>query len=433
MGLPLACVFAERGAQVAVCDVNPALVERIDAGECPYEEPGLPELMQQVYQAGRLRATTDTAEATASSETIVVIVPAHLTPDKDIDYRILRSASVDVGRGLREGSLVSYETTVSVGGTRNNLIPILEEYSGLTAGRDFHVCFSPERVKANLVLARLKDTPKVTGGIDEVSCRKAVEFYSEYLGAPVNDVGPLEAAEFTKLAGMLFRDVNIALVNELAAFSEAAGIDFDRVRRAANENGEAGLLIPGIGVGGHCTPVYPYFMTKESRRWGITQRLAEAAREINDRQPGRCVDRLADSWRVLRGRRVHILGLAFRPGVKVDTFSPAFSLRDELDKHQAAVTLEDPYYSDEEIRAAGFTPARVGHDRTEAVILNTAHPEFADPDFRRWASSGVEAVVDGRSFWDPDAVEGAGLVYLAVGQRACGPISGNNGARRKSP
>lgn len=414
MGLPLACVFGKHGASVTVADINTSLVDTINRGACPYEEPGLAELIAELHGAGRLRATTDTGAATAEADTVVVIVPAHLTPDRDIDFSVLRAASADIGRGLKPGTLVTYETTVSVGGTRRNLIPVLEETSGLRAGPDFHVAYSPERVKANLVLGRLETTPKVVGGLDDASRRRAVAFYGEFLGAPVDDVGTLEAAELTKLLGMLYRDVNIALVNELAAFSEAAGIDFERARRAANTDGEANLLVPGIGVGGHCTPVYPYFMTRASRRLGITQRLSEAAREINDNQPIRQLERLAAEWKPLADRRIHILGLGFRPGVKVDTFSPAYTLRDELTRQGARFTLEDPYYSKEEIEQAGFEIGTV--EEAEAVVLNTAHPEFTRPDFAAWRAAGVEAVLDGRNAWDREAAEAAGLLYFGIGR-----------------
>ena len=285
MGLPLASVFAERGAEVVVCDVNPAVVDAVNAGRCPYEEPDLDTLMAEMHGLGRLAATTDTAAAVGRSETVVVIVPARLTPERDIDLSTLEAASAAVGRGLRRGSLVVYETTVAVGSTRHRLLPVLQAHSGLRAGADFLLAFSPERVKANTVLARLRTTPKIVGGLDVRSTRRAGEFYARYLGAPVDDVGTLEAAEMTKLLGMLYRDVNIALANELAAFCEMAGIDFTRARLAANSDGEANVLVPGIGVGGHCTPVYPYFLTRESRRQGLTQRLSEAAREINDEQP----------------------------------------------------------------------------------------------------------------------------------------------------
>lgn len=414
MGLPLACSFGKRGATVTVADVNPALVRGIAAGECPYEEPGLAPLMTELHAAGRLLATTDTAEAASRSDAIVVIVPAHLTPEREIDFAILQSASADVGRGLQRGALVVYETTISVGGTRRMLVPALEKHSGLKAGADFFVGYSPERVKANLVMQRLETTPKVVGGFDDASLARTSALYRDYLGAPVDEVGSIEAAEMTKLVGMLYRDVNIALANELAAFCELAGVDFERVRASANSDGEANLLLPGIGVGGHCTPVYPYFLTRESRRLGFTQRISEAAREINDQQPGRQLERVARLWKPLRGQPVHLLGLGFRPGVKVDTFSPAYTLRSELQRAGADVTISDPFYTDDELRLAGFRPARP--EGAKVVVLNTAHDEFAAPDFEAWRRAGVEAVLDGRNIWDQRIVERAGLMYLGIGR-----------------
>ena len=414
MGLPLACVFGKHGAWVTVCDINPTLVSSTNAGECPYEEPGLPELMAELHQAGRLKATMDAAKASSESDAIVVIVPAHLTPDRDIDLSILQLASAEIGKGLRRGALVVYETTVTVGGTRRCLIPVLEERSGLKAGKDFHVAYSPERVKANLVLERLETTPKIVGGLDDTSRARAVTLYRKYLGARVDDVGTIEAAEMTKLLGMLYRDVNIALANELAAFCEVAGVDFGRVRAATNSDGEAALLLPGIGVGGHCTPVYPYFLTRESRRLGLTQRLSEAAREINDYQPVRQLARVEAAWKSLRGQTAHILGLGFRPEVKVGTLSPAYTLRDELRKRGARVTIDDPHYTEEELRRAGFEPGTV--EGANLIVLNTAHKEFAHPDFVAWRKAGVEVVLDGRNLWKQDEVEAARIVYFGIGR-----------------
>jgi nucleotide sugar dehydrogenase len=414
MGLPLACMFGKHGASVTVSDINQVLVNSIHTGVCPYEEPGLPELMGDLHKAGRLSATTNTRKASSESDVIVVIVPAHLTSDRDINFSILQMASEEIGKGLQPGTLVVYETTVAVGGTRRCLIPCLEQNSGLKAGVDFHVAYSPERVKANHVLARLETTPKVVGGLDAASCAKAVAFYGQYLGAPVDDVGTIEAAEMAKLLGMLYRDVNIALANEFAAFCEVSGVDFERVRQAANTDGEANLLMPGIGVGGHCVPVYPYFLTRESRRLGLPQRISEAAREINDYQPARQLERVEARWQSLKGEKVHIMGLGFRPGVKVDIFSPTYALRDELQRLGARVTLEDPYYTNEELRDAGFEPGSTGMARV--VVLSTAHKEFADPDFAAWRKAGVEVVLDGRNFWNQHEAEAAGVLYFGIGR-----------------
>jgi nucleotide sugar dehydrogenase len=431
MGLPLACTFGRNGASVTVCDINKSLVDLINAGRCPYEEPGLGELIASLHADARLGASTDTAAAASQADAIVIIVPAHLTDDREIDLSVLRSASQQVGAGLKPGTLVVYETTVSVGGTRRSLIPVLERYSKLTAGQDFFVAYSPERVKANLVLERLGSTPKVVGGLNGTSLTRAVALYRDYLRAPIDDVGTIEAAEMTKLAGMLYRDANIALANELAAFCEVAGVDFERVRQAANRDGEATLLLPGIGVGGHCTPVYPYFLTRESRRLGLPQRISEAAREINDHQPARQLDRVAAVWKPLQGRRVHILGLGFRPGVKVDTLSPAYSLARDLHERGALVTLEDPHYTAAELADAGFVAGNA-HE-SEVVVLNTAHSEFSTPDFSAWQKSGVQAVLDGRNFWRQQEVEAAGLLYFGIGRSAKGEVHFEKGTKAPYP
>ncbi len=416
MGLPLACALADNGADVTVCDVNAGLVGLIADGICPYDEPMLPALMTKLHRERRLGATTDTTAAVAGCDVAIVIVPAHLTDDHDIDFSILESASRDVGRGLRRGALVIYETTIAVGGTRRRLIPVLEQESGLKAGTDFLVGYSPERVKANLVFERLATTPKVVGGLDAASCERTASVYGQYLRAPIQDVGTLEAAEMTKLLGMLFRDVNIALANELAAFCEINSVDFDKVRHAANSDGEASLLMPGIGVGGHCTPIYPYFLTRESRRQGLAQRLSEAAREINDQQPARQLDRVAAAWGSLKGRRVHIRGLAFRPEVKVDILSPAYALRTALLEREAVVTLDDPHYETAELLAAGFQPGVP--EAAELVILNTAHEAFAKARFDDWRQAGVEAILDGRNLWSQASVEASGILYFGIGRGA---------------
>jgi nucleotide sugar dehydrogenase len=326
----------------------------------------------------------------------------------------MESASRQIAEGLRPGMMVSYETTLPVGGTRR-LLPILES-RGLKGGADFDLVFSPERVKSRRVLERLATTPKVVGGLTAKGAERGAAFYRQYLGAPVLNVGSLEAAEMVKLAGMAYRDVNIALANELARYCEATGIDFKAVAKAANTDGEAQLLQPGIGVGGHCTPVYPHFLLKGAERLGMRLELTESGRRVNDGQPTWVIDRLERTWGPLRARRVLILGLGFRPEVKEHTCSPAFPLRDELLRRGAEVQLHDPLYTADEIAKEGFSPGSLAsRPSAEALILNTAHSAYAALDFAELAAAGLKVVVDGRSLWQPDAVRAAGLLYLGIG------------------
>ena len=414
MGLPIACQLASRGAIVQACDVNEQLVATLNRGECPFDEPGLASLLQQAVAEGRITATTDTPQAVAKSDVVIVIVPVLLTTTRQADLRHIHVVARQVGQSLRQGSLIIFETTLPVGSTRS-LLPLLES-GGRCAGVDFDVVFSPERVKSRFVIKYLAETPKVVGGLSPEAAARATAFYREYLGAPVMDVGSLEAAELVKLAGMVYRDVNIALANEIARYADALGVEFGPIAAAANTDGEAALLTPGIGVGGHCTPVYPHFFIQDAVRRGLQPQLTELGRRINDEQPKQTIARLEAIWQPVAGRRIMILGLGFRPEVKEHTCSPAFQIRDALVERGARVVLCDPLYSPEEIRSYGFEPGQLDHrPAPDAIVLATAHRVFRQLNFEILAANGLKAAVDGRNAWDPLALKQCGIKYLGIG------------------
>jgi nucleotide sugar dehydrogenase len=414
MGLPLACAFAHRGATVTVCDINQRIVDNINEGIDPHNEPEQDQYVREGAASGHLRASTETTREVSTADAVVILVSAMLTPEKDIDWGNLVSASAAVAKGLRRDALVSYETTLPIGGCRGTLAPILET-SGLRAGSDFKLVFSPERVKSRTVFQQLAVTPKIVGGVDPASAEAGSAFYARWLGAPVTNVGTLEAAEFVKLCGMLYRDVNIALANELGAIAEETGLDVWPLFEAANTDSETFLLRPGIGVGGHCTPVYPYFLINVAARLGVPLNLAKLGRKLNEDQPRRQLERLGRVLGGLQGKRVHILGLAFRPEVLEDAYSPAVPLQDLLRAAGATVTIEDPLYSDSELRKKGFVPGAVQANAVDAVVLNTAHAKFRVPDFVAWRAAGVQAVLDGRGVWPKHTVMESGLAYIGVG------------------
>ena len=415
MGLPLAAQFATRGAKVIVCDVRQDAVDEVNRGECPIDEPGVEDLVKRAAANGSLRASTDTTAAARQSDVVVVIVPVLLTPDLDANTSIIESVSRQIAQALKPGMMICYETTLPVGGTKK--LGAILETSGLKAGVDFDLVFSPERVKSQFVLRNLTVNPKVVGGITPEAAARAEAFYHEYLGAPVINIGTLEAAEFVKLAGMVYRDVNIALSNELARYAEARGVDFQKVIAAANNDGEAALLTPGIGVGGHCTPVYPYFYIRDAERHGIAANFAALGRRVNDEQASYMLDRLEHVTGPLSGKPVLILGLGFRPQVKEHIFSTAFLLRDELRRRGARAVLADVLYSDDEIRGHDFEPFDMNADKLPAaIVLNTAHDAYKNLDFADLKRRGVQVIVDGRSLWDPATVSAAGLVYIGVGK-----------------
>jgi len=415
MGLPLACQFASRGGEVVACDINKSLVASINAGQMVFDEPGVGEILAQAVSSGVLRASTDLPATLPLVDVVIVLIPVLLNPRREADLDTIESVTRTIAAHLVPGQMVSYEATVPVGTTRDRLQPILES-SGYRAGEDFDLVFSPERVKSRLVLRHLTHVPKIVGGVNASSAKRAEEFYGAYLGAPIINLGSLEAAEFAKLAGMLYRDANIALANELAEYAEAAGLDFRDVTAAANTDGESALLTPGIGVGGHCTPVYPYFVLQDAKRRGISLPITAKARSINDGQAARLLDRVSRNGIPLDGNDVLILGLGFRPGVKEHALSSAFLIRDEAVQRGARVVLHDPLYTRGEIEAHGFTPFDLESSALPpVVVLNTAHAEYAHMNFPCWRKRGAKIIVDGRRFWDVSQVRGSGLQYIAPG------------------
>jgi nucleotide sugar dehydrogenase len=400
IGLPLAVQFARMGQTVIGADVDPDTVALVNAGFEPF--PGehlLAEYLREVVDRGRLSATTDTAAAVASSDVVVVAVPLVVTAEAEPDFSIMDAAAMAVSRGLTHGTLVSFETTLPVGTTRHRLTPILEQGSGLTAGRDFFVVFSPERVLTGRVFADLRRYPKLVGGVDEEGARRAVEFYGEVLDFDTRadlerdngvwDLGSAEAAELAKLAETTYRDVNIGLANQFARYASTIGVDVFTVIEACNSQPYSHIHQPGISVGGHCIPVYPRLYL-----WNDPDAtVVAAAREQNAEMPRLAVDQLESLVGPLMDMRVAILGAAYRGGVKETAFSGTFALADELARRGARPLVHDPLYTPEELAELGLVPFALG-DRADAAVVHTDHDEYRG--LTPADLPGVVVVLDGR-------------------------------------
>ena len=412
VGLPIAVQVASKGYTTVGADISQAVVEQVDQGQSPMNwEPKLAQELRTAVSAGLLSATTDITEAARSSDRIVIIVPVLLTPERKADLRSMDAAVGAVARGLQKGSLVVVETTLPVGTTRGRIGPMLEAGSGLTAGTDFHLAFSPERVGSGRVLHDLNAYPKVVGGIDLASTKVAAAFYDSVLDAPVMPVRDAETAEFTKLAELVFRDVNIALANELAQAAERAGVDIRQVVAAANSQPQSHIHQPGVGVGGHCVPVNPYFLI--DGQGPIS--LASAARRINDSMAGHAAAVIEETLGGLSGRTALILGVAYRPNVKETANSPSFKLRDALEAAGARVLVHDPLFTREEVEALGLTYVSLEPPPpVDAIILQAYHDEYRS---LAWTTfKGCKLVLDGRNVLDPEEIEASGLAYLAIGR-----------------
>ena len=419
IGLPLAVQFAKKGHHVIGCDVNQKTVDLINAGIEPFPgENFLADYLAEVVASGHLVATTDTTAAVSESDAVVIVVPLFVNNEGIPDFGWMDAATEKIAAGLKPRTLVSYETTLPVGTTRNRFAPALEKGSGLKAGVDFHLVFSPERVLTGRVFADLRKYPKLVGGINDASTAAGISFYEAVLDfddrpdlAEKNGVwnlGNSEASEMAKLAETTYRDVNIALANQFAIFAEGANIDIAKVIAASNSQPYSHIHQPGIAVGGHCIPIYPRFYL-----WNDPEAtVVRSAREANAAMPEHAVKLLADNFGNLTGKTVAALGISYRGGVKESAFSGIFGVVTALKARGANVVVNDPMYTDEEITSLGFTPYAIGN-AVDAVILQADHKEYktlTKSDF-----PGVQAVVDGRRTMDRKNFEGVSFRVIGAG------------------
>jgi nucleotide sugar dehydrogenase len=404
IGLPLAVQFAAKGHRVIGADVSERVVRLVNEGSVPFPgEADLDVKLKEVVTAGLLSATADTTAAVAESDVVVLVVPLFVNADGVPDFEWMDNATRAVAAGLRPGTLVSYETTLPVGTTRERWAAMLEQGSRLTAGRDFALVFSPERVLTGRVFADLRRYPKLVGGIDEESARRGVEFYEAVLDFDerpdlarpngVWDLGSAEAAELAKLAETTYRDVNIGLANQFARFADVVGVDVTKVIEACNTQPYSHIHQPGIAVGGHCIPIYPRMYL-----WNDpAATVVRAAREANAAMPAYGVDLLAAAVGDLTGVEVLVLGASYRGGVKETAFSGVFPTVEALRARGARPYVSDPMYSADELVALGLPP--YAGEPVTAAVVQADHAEYRTLGVAELP--GVRVLVDGRRVTDP--------------------------------
>ena len=418
IGLPLAVQFADAGHDVTGVDVNPSTVEAVNQAREPFPgEADLQAKLSELVPAGRLRATTDYAEAVPGADAVVVVVPLFVDDATwQPDFGWMDAATRALGDNLTQGTLVAYETTLPVGTTRNRWKPLLEERSGLVEGRDFDLVFSPERVLTGRVFADLRRYPKLVGGLTSNGARRARDFYEQVLQFDdrpdlprpngVWDLGSAEAAEMAKLAETTYRDVNIGLANQFALFAADNGIDIYQVIEACNSQPYSHIHRPGIAVGGHCIPVYPrlYLSTDPDAE------IVRVARQLNASMPERLVAQASNVLGSLEGLTAVVLGAAYRGGVKETAFSGVFPAVAALAARGANVRVHDPLYTDDELRALGLEPHTLGEKAELAIVQadHEAYREITPEDL-----PGVRLLIDGRNVTSGDSW--AGVPRMVVG------------------
>lgn len=411
IGLPVAATIASRGHRVFGCDINAERVAMVNRGENPIpDEAGLGELIRQVVQSGQLSATTDTAGAVAQSGAVLFAVAVDVDESGRADLSNLYQACESVARGLKPGTLCIFDTTLPVGTTRRDLAPRLES-GGLKLGQDFSVAFSPERLLMGRVIEDLTKYPKVVGGVDREGGARAAAFYREVFGGDVIELANAETAELSKLSEGAYRDLNIALANELAQVADIHGVDINQVIQAANSQPYCHLHTPGTGVGGHCIPVYPRFLMQGEGPSSLSAR----GREINDAMPAYAVQRVEQLLGDLAGKRVLVLGLTFRPDVAVTPHTNAVDLLREFAAKGAIVEGHDALLSEAGVRELGFEPAREPLSGYDVAVVHARHRAYSALTWREVAP----LLVDARNAFDRAEIEAQGVRYVGIGR----PIS----------
>ena len=421
IGLPLAVQFASKGHEVIGVDVNPRTVELVNEGKEPFPgEAHLAEKLAELVPAGRLRATTDYAEAIPGVDAVVVVVPLFVNDETwQPDFGWMDEATKSLAAHLTPGTIVSYETTLPVGTLRGRFKPMIEQISGLEEGRDFTLIFSPERVLTGRVFADLRRYPKLVGGLSEDGTRRGIALYQQLLDFDVREdlpkpngvwaMGSAEAAEMAKLAETTYRDVNIGLANQFAVYADKIGVDVQRVIDACNSQPYSHIHRPGIAVGGHCIPVYPrlYLSTDPDAS------VVRTARSFNATMPQYVVDRAKEILGDLTGLRVVVLGASYRGKVKETAFSGVFPTVDALRAAGAQVLVQDPMYTDEELEGFGWQPYHLG-ENVDVAIVQADHPEYSK--LTPADLPGVRLLLDGRRVTNPALFVGVPRITIGGGE-----------------
>ena len=376
VGLPLVVAFAEAGEEVIAVDVDQRKIDALNAGESYIEDIPSEQLRAALP---KIHASTHYSPL-ARTEAIIVCVPTPLTDNREPDLGPLEASAEALSQVVQEGQLVVLESTTYPGTTRELLVPAIEKHSLLKVGETVNVAFSPERVDPGRTDFTLRNTPKVIGGITAACTDRAVELYGRVC-ENIQRVSTPEAAEMTKLLENIFRSVNIALMNEMAMVANSMGIDIWEVVDAASTKPYGFMRFePGPGMGGHCLPVDPFYLTWRAREFQMSTEFIELAGKINQQMPHYCVERielaLNEVAKPIKNSKIVILGVAYKGGIGDIRESPALRIIEVLTKRGADLVYHDPYVPELRKQGLSSTPLEEALSGADAVVLVTAHPEI---------------------------------------------------------
>ena len=423
MGLPTACLFSDAGFKVTCLDTNPYVVNRINKGMTPFVEPELSALLKENLRKGRIKATTDAKEAIPESDLVVFMVDTPIDKKKRSDYTNLEESCREVGLSLRPGTLVMVQSTVGPSVTQTLAKESLETSSGLKAGVDFGLAYSPIRATVGKVVRDISTYAKIVAAIDKQSLTAAKAFLKTIVKGELVEVDDIKTAEATKLFENIYRDVNLALANEFAIFCERAGIDYIAVQKAANTQPYCHLLRPGI-VSGHI-PKDPYLLVSEAENLGVKLKMTNMARRTNDETVRHAYNLVKDAIhlceRPVKRAGVAVLGVSYRPNVKETKGTLVTDLVRLLRKRGARATVFDPYYSYKELKELGFPAGRTltrTVEGADCLLIAVGHSKFRRLGLRRVKvlMKKPAAIVDLAHIINPQKAEKEGFIYRGLGR-----------------
>ncbi len=398
VGAAVAAVFLRHGFNVLGVDVDEEKVQKINSKEKLFSlEPHVDEAFIEGIEKGSFKATSDLADASKGSKYKILTVPVPLVL-KAPDFSNLKQASESIGKGIRKGDVVIVESSVPPGTTRQVVAKEVGEASGLKPEEDFLIGYSPERIYEGRAVYDIEENyPKVVSGYGAKSLVEIAELYSKVAKKGIIKMSSMEAAELEKLAEGLYRDVNIALANELALFAQRLNVDFWEVRSAANSQPYSNIHKPGAGVGGNCIPVYPYYVLYTANRLGFHFRMVESARWVNERMPLVVVSNFVELFILNKKslRTVALLGLAFRGDTDDDRLSPSYDIIDRLRALNVNVKVHDPY-----VKRPSRSDVQVSDNleetlaKVDGIIISTDHSVYKELDYEKLAKmSGNEPII----------------------------------------
>ena len=410
VGLPVACLCAIHGYGVYGTDIDKNKISLIEKGICPIKDDYLKKQFEKVKD--KIKVTANIEGAVSQSDIVIICVPTPVDNNHMPNLTALKSAATSVSESMKESTLVIIESTIFPGTTEEIVLPILK-----SSNVNFYLAHCPERIDPGNKQYSISNLPRVVAGIDKESTKKASEFYKNLIDAEITGLSSVKAAEATKIMENTFRDINIAFINEMAKSFDKAGIDILEVIESAKGKPFAFLAhYPGVGVGGHCIPVDPYYLIEKAKQIGFNHEFLTLARKINESMPDYAVELLETQLKNLdkniENAKVGILGLAYKADVDDTRESPALKVIENLKNKNTELFIFDPHVKGK----SNVKDLNELLSKADYLILATDHNEFKNMDLSKLKENNIKIIIDGKNCLDKEQIKNLGIYYRGIGR-----------------